>query len=714
MTFLTVGLQLSSGWAELLFRSPWLFLLPIPPAVLALYFLKLKRKPLEVPSTYLWHKSIEDLHVNSLWQKLRQSLLLFLQLLILLFALLALFRPSWLGNQLAGERHIFLIDTSASMASQDADSGRSRLQEAKQLVQGYLEKMPQGAVGMLISFSDGARVEQNFTGNRTELFRPLQDPQRMKQTTHTTGLLEAVTLAGSLANPTSSAFDETDDRASEALPARLYIFSDGRVEWPKFSLGKLEPEFIPLGKRDAKNVGIVIFSTRPHEKIAGRLQAYARLQNFGLEEMSVVANLYQNENLLDAKQVKLPPAKPYQPEPPEGQPEAPPKPEDADAPPDNQIGLTFDLADFESGVLDLKLDVQDDFALDNRAWAAVNPRRPGRVLLVTPGNDPLHRALTTTAARELALVEVRAPADLTTEAYKKAAQSGDYDLILYDRCAPAELPQANTFFIGSLPPPPKTEGPSNATPDPKAPKQPWWSSNGTAQVPAIIDIDRAHPLMDLLDLGDVLVLASQGELKGPRGMHVLLDSTGGPLLAIAPREGFEDTVLGFELISGQNGWGTNWPSRLSFPTFAFNILKYLGSGEDALEGSNVQPGKTVSLRGPTNNKQLVVVKPNGEKINVLRNARGTFEVTDTDLLGPYEVQWGPNQVQRFTVNLFDPRESDIKRARYLFIGHSDAIREVNSTAVQETARQEAWRPLLLLALAVLVIEWYIYNRRVYL
>src|SRR5262249_34612713 len=45
-----------------------LALLLIPIAILILYFLKLKRKPLSVPSTFLWKKSIEDLHVNSLLQ----------------------------------------------------------------------------------------------------------------------------------------------------------------------------------------------------------------------------------------------------------------------------------------------------------------------------------------------------------------------------------------------------------------------------------------------------------------------------------------------------------------------------------------------------------------------------------------------------------------------------------------------------------------------
>jgi len=70
---------------ESLFRSTlaawqWAILAAIPLAIVALYFLKLRRQPIEVPSTYLWKKSIEDLHVNSLWQRMRRNLLLYLQL----------------------------------------------------------------------------------------------------------------------------------------------------------------------------------------------------------------------------------------------------------------------------------------------------------------------------------------------------------------------------------------------------------------------------------------------------------------------------------------------------------------------------------------------------------------------------------------------------------------------------------------------------------
>ena len=93
-------------------------------------FPEARRQPLEVPSTYLWRRTIEDLHVNSVWQRLRRNLLLLLQLLVVALLILACLRPSWRGNQLVGSRFVFLIDTSASMSASDIKP--SRLAAAKQ------------------------------------------------------------------------------------------------------------------------------------------------------------------------------------------------------------------------------------------------------------------------------------------------------------------------------------------------------------------------------------------------------------------------------------------------------------------------------------------------------------------------------------------------------------------------------------------------------
>ena len=61
------------SWISALGPLQWLMILAVPPAVLSLYFLKLKRRELAVPSTLLWRKTLEDVHVNSIWQRLRKK-----------------------------------------------------------------------------------------------------------------------------------------------------------------------------------------------------------------------------------------------------------------------------------------------------------------------------------------------------------------------------------------------------------------------------------------------------------------------------------------------------------------------------------------------------------------------------------------------------------------------------------------------------------------
>src|SRR5687768_9570374 len=112
---------------------PWwgaLLLFLVPPLLILLYFLKLKRKPLAVPSTFLWRKSIEDLHVNSLFQWLRQNVLLLLQLLAVLMFLYGLMAPRFHAATGRGKHYIVMIDNSASMSA--ADVQPSRLELAKQ------------------------------------------------------------------------------------------------------------------------------------------------------------------------------------------------------------------------------------------------------------------------------------------------------------------------------------------------------------------------------------------------------------------------------------------------------------------------------------------------------------------------------------------------------------------------------------------------------
>jgi hypothetical protein len=659
------------NWNSLL--SPWLWapLLAVPPAVIMLYFLKLKRQPLEVPSTYLWLKSIEDLHVNSLWQKLRQSLLLFLQLLILLLAIIALLNPTWQEQKLSGNHLIFLVDNSASMGATDV--GPNRLEEAKRQINALIDEMTSDSEAMIISFSDDAQVEQNFTSSRRQLRERLASIQL---TNRPTSLAEALQVASGLANPGQAAFDSSDQLVAEPVPAALYIFSDGRFpEVRNFALGNLDPvKYVPIGEPDAANIGIVSFTTQRGEK-PGQLQAFARLENYGATEVTVELTLLREGNLIDASQIKVPPG--------------------------DSAATAFELGEIEAGALELRAATGDKLAIDDVAYASINPPQRSKVLLITPGNEPLQFALATTRAEQLLELSIEPVDYLKSEAYRNQAAAGAFDLVIYDRCVPVnaqdatkpgELPQANTLFVGVLPP-------GDA-----------WIADAKVDIPQIIDTDRSHPLMNLIEMGNVLIYEGT-PLKPPPGSTVLIDTNAGPMFAIGPREGFEDAVLGFEIV-GEGHYRTNWWFQQGFPVFAMNLVNYLGSRQvEAVAGSST-PGQAVGLRSLVKPDKIAVITPAQKRMEVPRGRQNLYTFHDTQQLGVYRVLEADTETQRFVVNLFDGAESDIRTRpdQPIKIGHTDVAGESG----WEVSRRDGWKWLLMLALGVLLFEWYVYNRRVYL
>ena len=438
-----------------------------------------------------------------------------------------------------------------------------------------------------------------------------------------------------------------------------------------------------------------------------------QVSNFSDAEQTAVVELSHAGTFLDAQEVKVPSSE--------------------------SRGVTFSLTSMAEGSLEAKLSnsglraMGDALAIDNKAYTSVSDSASGRVLLVTPGNKVLMTALATERIKRYAEVEVVTPETLKTKEHQELADSGAFDLIIYDQCKPADrMPRANTLFIGTVPnywtasATTKPAEEDEAATDETTATEPEDEAAAVERVaaPQIIDQDREHPLMAYVELGDFSIRSSN-IVKPPAGGRVLIDSTKGPLLSIAPREGYEDAVLGFELTVSKDGSeyiNADWYRRYSFPTFLLNTLGYFVNQSQEGDDRTHLPGQSLALRTKSLAERLTIKKPDGSETQVDRNKDGSYLFHETEQPGYYEILEKDQVVGRFAVNLFDGQESDVRLTVAADDDPNDNVEPVASLSIGHVevkgttrpARQEIWRPILLLAILLLLVEWYIYNKRVYL
>jgi hypothetical protein len=684
-----------------------LILLIVPFALILLYFLKLKRKPLSVPSTFLWRKSIEDLHVNALFQWLRNNLLLLLQLLVLLLLIYSIMDFRVHGRSKESRHYILMIDNSASMGATDV--APSRLHWAKAEAQKEVEAANDTDYGMVIVFNSSAEILQSYTNNKGQLNSAIA---QIEQTQRPTRIEEALTLADSLANPNRSADDasvrpanvepgkERTYVAAQGISTDIHLFSDGRFpDMPEFALGNLNMQFhsagVP-GPDNVNNVALVTLNALRNDRDPSKLQVFVRALNFRPKpaETKVVLEILVDGAIKGIKEAGLSmPARKVDSYTEQGK----EVPTIRDTP--GEAAATFDLTDLDdrgNTILHAKLpNLKDDLPLDDEAWLVVGVVRKARVLLVTSGNSILDAFFDESATRDVATVTRLVPADLAKDVYKKPARNGEYDLVVFDRCAPAgeeDMPRGNTFFIGYPPPPYKLETLEKL----KNPQIKGWVGK--------------HPVLRYLTALHDIGIIEAFKLKDlpPRTPRLIEIDQNNALLVTLSRQSFTDLVMAFPILDDKDQWNTSWPLLPSFPLFLRNILYTLGNVSDGASEEMVQPGQTKTLRPDVALPTIEVIDPAGAKKTLERGSRADFTYGDTQRVGIYRVAWSGALQRSFAVNMLDADESNIEPRSTVYIG-PDAV-----TAGRERSQpRETWKWLVLAALTFLLLEWYVYNKRVY-
>jgi hypothetical protein len=636
------------------------------PALLLLYFLKLRRRRLRMASTLLWRRSFEDLQVNVPFQRLRLSSLFVLQIAMLLLLLLALAEPVLQRSGPTASRILLLIDQSASMSARDVDGG-TRLDAAKAAARQIVERLGRGGDAtavMVIAFGARARLVTGFESRRTVLLDAIDS---IEPTDEEANLAVALELAATFASQREQGDEEPPD---------VILVSDGGVAPPPddagFALRAGRFRFVRIGpETPTDNVGIVAFEARRDYQDPTQVVVFARLVNTGPAPVETLVALFVGDEAGPIKRITVPAPEDAG--------------DDADAPSDvGAAPVTFALELPGGAIVSARHNTRDVLTADDTAAVVLAPPVRPRIALVhgAEGVDPYLRDL-------LAGFEPRVLREMTLETFEtidplEIDLGRRYELAVFDGVAPRRLPAIPTVVFGAAPPGIGTTPPS---------------SEGAAR---ILSWRRNHPLLRHVAL-DAIVYAGFGGLELPPGATPLVTGRDGPVAALLPARGTQHVVVGFALRR------SNWPTHVSVTVFMQNVLDFLTLSRSGQSSLVQRPGDPVTVRVAAD-AEGVAIRGAADDVaapTATPGAPGALVTAPAVArVGVYDVLGAEPPGDRLAVSMLSAVESDVRPRAALVVN----AERVDAGAVAEAAPRGIWPWLAAGALGLLVVEWLLYCR----
>jgi hypothetical protein len=662
------------------------------PAVIAMYLLKLRRDERVVSSTLLWTRLVTDVEANAPWQRLRRSLLLLLQLLLVaILALLAarpfLERPAGLARDI-----VLVLDTSASMAATDVSP--NRLEAAKAAALEALRDLPTGGTVSVVTADRTARIVVNET---SDMGRVRQALDGIEPTSASGDLGDALELAGKL--------------AARSGDAQILVATDGALATRPAVAVAAPIKVLSVG-RSHKNQAIVALAVRSAPSGVTR-SVFVSVANLDLETAQRRLELRDGGGaLIEVRDLQLDPQA--------------------------RSNVVIDDVPGDVGSIELRLvgpdpsveTAPDDLATDDRAWAIVPPDERKVVLLVGDGDPYLETALSYLPNVELYGVTLDEYGPQTARTDGRA-----WDLTIFEGPLPDQLPRTPILAIGPT-------GDSDL-----------GQVTGTLENPGIGSLSPDEPVLRYVDLSTTHI-AEAARLELPDWARSIIPGPkGAPLLYAGNRAGLPTAVLAFEPrqsdlplqvafpillanLAGELMGGTSAPAdavqpgtplTLTIPTGADGIAvtKPDGSVVELVPGTAL--AATVTFAG-TDQPGIYVVTPHLEPGATGGSSPGAPAVTPRpSVASPGQSAGIPGGASaapvgtdadgtvRFAVDLFDVDESTIAP------GAASAIEQLGATQsgapttggqapTRPAARDELWIPLVLVVLLVLSAEWAVYHR----
>ncbi len=610
------------GW-----RFPFALLMLGGAVPLIIFLHSLKPRGLKIATTtlFLWERILRERPLGTrLGWLLRHNLLLILQLLAALALIAALADPvaRYFGSS-AGDV-IAVIDMSASMKARGQNG--ARFEQARGALLGLIDALPAAGKMMVIGAGPQPRLLSPFTSDK----RKLRELARGLQATDAPGRVRDAILFAHVFLKRASA-------------DRVVVISDGAFNGAEeFAKPAAHYRFVQVGG-GGDNVGIVGFEVRRRRDGAGAAEILVRLKNFTEKPRRVPLAVAANEKILVREEIALGAGE--------------------------RRVLIYPYDGSLSGVLTARLEIDDDFGTDNRAYLALNEKPPLRVLYVGPGNRYLAQLLGL-----FSYVQWTSAPRWEPESLRALAP---FDLVIFDRVAAPALAAGNFILIDTL-----------------APNLPLESA-GKIRHPRPLGAVAKHAITAGLNLGDLrideaLALKTRGE-----GL-VLARAEQTPLIYLLDRGGTRALVIGFDLLA------SDLPLRVAFPLLFHNALEWFQPQRLEFPAEWTQAGAPMALHLARADEPLEIQFPDGRRES-FDHPGSSVAFADTFQSGFYHFQ-SAGRAGRFAVNLFDEEESQIRPRINL---RAAAQSGADGAAAADDAGFALWPALVILVLALLALELFL-------
>jgi len=439
--------------------------------------------------------------------------------------------------------------------------------------------------------------------------------------------------------------------ASVTVPDHLVVLlSDGDFPEDDISLYTDQFQYRQIGSSD-NNIGIDAFSISP---AGSGSELFIKIRNYGDSAKSALLSIFQDEILLQTKNIEIASHENY-----------------TEVIKDLPVGIQTYTARLSSVAGD---DLLDNYSLDDQAYIAYHPSESKRILLVSKGNFFLEQFLSILP---------------DTEAYKsflgKTEQANSlpnegFSIFIYDGIFPDKLPNGNLLLIN--PPENSLFNVSPATQD-----------YGQVEV-------ADHPLAKYIEWDQVQLLQTK-VIELPSWAVPLVTSEVGPLVFVGEYQSHRFGVISFDLLD------SDLPLHITFPILFDQLLNYLNPPVmyDAPDGYKVE--EPVQLKPGASVEALHILLPDGTEQDVALDEHGaTF--LDTQQPGIYTITALPGEyTEQFAVNAFSDTESGIAPRQEVSVSK----KEDSGKNLQQLGLRNLWQFPAILALVLLIVEWWLYFRR---